>query len=61
MPSMSKTRTGKVKNKTGQALNGAIARADTAPAMNAIDRRRHPQARTILSTKLFGFTVHARG
>jgi hypothetical protein len=29
--------------------------------VNAIDRRRHPQARTILATRLFGFTVHARG
>ena len=30
--------------------------------IRVIDRRRHPhQARTILSTRLFGFTVHARG
>src|ERR1043165_2742063 len=61
MPSMRNTRIGKVRNRTGQALNGAIARAETAPAVNAIDRRRQPQARTMLWTRLFNVTVNGRG
>src|SRR5215469_10432070 len=60
MPSIRKTRTGNVKKSTGQALIGAIARAETAPAVNAMKRRGQPQARTMLWTRLFGVTVHAR-
>src|SRR6516164_2734452 len=59
MPSIRKTRTGNVKNSTGQTLNGAMARADTAPAVDAIKRRRQPQARTMLWTTLLSVTVHA--
>ena len=61
MPSMRKTKTGNVKSKTGQALSGAMARAEIAPAANAIERRRQPQAKTMLWTKAFGVTVHAKG
>src|SRR5215472_10522642 len=59
MPSIRKARTGNVKKSTGQALSGAIARAETAPAVNAMKRRRQPQARTMLWTRLLSVTVHA--
>src|SRR5262249_26699820 len=49
---MSQTRIGNVRNSTGQAFSGAIAAADTAPATNAIARRRQPDDRTILWAKL---------
>src|SRR6478735_7847800 len=56
-PSMSQTRTGKVRNRTGHALSGAIAAADKAPAAKAISQRRHPHASTIAWTTSFGFTA----
>src|SRR6185437_1970711 len=46
-PSVSQTMTGKVKNSTGQALNGAIARTDSAPARQAMAARFQPQDRMI--------------
>src|SRR5262249_2907275 len=60
-PSMSQTRIGKVRNNTGQALSGAIAAADSAPATNAIARRRQPHDRTIQLANLVSFTVRATG
>src|SRR6202022_4396680 len=41
--------TGKVKNSTGHASNGAIARADSAPATSAMAARFHPHDRMIAS------------
>src|SRR5260370_31437132 len=61
IPSMSQTNVGRVKNKIGQALNGAIAKTDSAPATNAIDRRRQPHDRTMLWARLASFTVRAAG
>src|ERR1700754_76207 len=44
-PSISQTTTGNVSSNIGQALNGAIASVDSAPAMNAIAARFQPHAR----------------
>src|SRR3569623_2569494 len=44
-PSISHTRTGKVMNRTGHALKGAIASAEIAPMETAIAARRQPQLR----------------
>src|SRR3954451_3734971 len=48
-PSISQTTTGKLTNSTGQALNGAIASADSAPATSAMAARFQPQDRMIAS------------
>jgi hypothetical protein len=48
-PSISHTITGKVTNSTGQALNGAIASDDSAPATSAMAARFQPHARMIAS------------
>ena len=45
-PSISQTATGNVRNSTGQALTGASASTETAPAMNAMAARRQPQEST---------------
>src|ERR1700761_911402 len=39
--------TGRVRNRMGQALNGAIANEDSAPASSARAARFHPQVRMI--------------
>jgi hypothetical protein len=39
---MSQTRTGKVKNSTGQKKNGAIDSTDSPPATKAVAARRPP-------------------
>ncbi len=46
-PSTSQTSTGKVRNSTGQALIGASASAEAAPATKAMMARRQPEASTI--------------
>ena len=43
-PSTSQTSTGKVRNSIGQALIGASASAETAPATKAMPARRQPEA-----------------
>ena len=48
---------GKVTNRIGQAFNGAMASADSAPAAKAINQRRHPQDRTMVWTRPVGFTA----
>src|SRR5258705_9977230 len=46
-PSISQTITGKVRNNTGHALNGAIASDDSAPATSAMAARFQPHDRMI--------------
>src|SRR6266581_1855044 len=46
-PSISQTITGKVRNSTGHALNGAIASDDSAPATSAMAARFQPHDRMI--------------
>ena len=46
-PSISHTSTGKVRNGSGQMLNGGSASVVTAPARNAMSARRQPQASMI--------------
>ena len=67
-PSISQTATGKVTNSTGQALNGAIASADIAPATSAMAARFQPQARMIespatrnLLVEITASRLHRRG
>src|SRR6202048_5493767 len=49
--------TEKVRNNSGQALNGAIANDDSAPAASAIAARFHPHARMIARPAVRGLFV----
>ena len=58
-PSSIQISTGKVRNRTGQALMGASASTDATPAANAMSARRQPHASTTEWASLLSFTEPA--